>query len=411
MENILRKSQRLFTKEIVARPWYYTRLDSLLTTRQIIVVQGQRRVGKSFLVVGYLKSLQIDLHSVFFLNKELDTSNLIKTYKELEELYEFFVTQHGEPGYIVIDEIQDIQERERFIRAKFTEWTQKIIITWSNAHLLSTELTTYLTGRYIPLEVFPLDYLEYLSFTQQEHSWTTFNEYTRWWGMPELTFIEDEIDKEEYLKSTLHTILFKDIVTKFSIREPVYLEKILHYFADTIWSPVSLRNIKWASELYDRDIASLTTLSTYISYLELPYVLHSVWRFDIHGKKMLAHNEKYYFNDLWIRNSLRVNMDMDIGKIIENMVYLHLKKMGYKVYIGTLWVKEIDFLAKKWNNMVYIQVAYLIVDDATRAREFNNLLEIKDAYPKIVVSTDTLAGGNHQGIQRINIYDFIRDFR
>ncbi len=411
MENILLKSQSLFQKKIVPRKWYYDRLDSLLKTKQIIIVQGQRRVGKSFIVMGYLKTLGIDLTTVFFFNKELDNKNIIKTHVELSDLYDAFVAKYGEPTYIFIDEIQDIQERERFIRAKFTEWTQKIIISGSNAHLLSTELTTYLTGRYIPLEVFPLDYEEYLFFTKKEHSWKTFSDYTRWWGMPELTFIEDELEKEDYLKSVLTTILFKDIVTRFSIKEPAYLEKILNYFADTIWSPVSLRNIKNASQAYGRDISSLTTLSTYVSYLELPYLMYKVWRFDIHGKKMLEHNEKYYFNDLWIRNNLRVHMEIDIGKIIENMVYLHLRKMGYKVYIWNIGNKEIDFIAKKWNEITYIQVAYIITDDTTRDREFNNLLAIKDGYPKMVVSTDPLASGKHKGIQWINIYDFIREFQ
>lgn len=411
MENILLKSQNLFKKEILPRQWYYDRLDSLLKTKQIIVVQGQRRVGKSFIVMGYLKTLAIDLNSIFFFNKELDSKNVIKTNVELSDLYDAFVAKHGEPTYIFIDEIQDIVERERFIRAKFVEWAQKIIISWSNAHLLSTELTTYLTGRYIPLEVFPLDYQEYLFFTKQDHSWKTFTDYTRRWGMPELTFIEDESEKEDYLKSVLHTILFKDIVTRFSIKEPAYLEKILNYFADTVWSPISLRNIKNASQTYGRDVLSLTTLSTYVSYLELPYLMYKVWRFDIHGKKILEHNEKYYFNDLWMRNNLRVHMESDIGKIVENMVYLHLRKMWYKIYIWNNGIKEVDFIAKKGDEIIYIQVAYIIIDDNTRDREFNNLLEIKDGYPKMVVSTDPLAGGKHKGIQWINIYDFMRDFK
>jgi predicted AAA+ superfamily ATPase len=185
----------------------------------------------------------------------------------------------------------------------------------------------------------------------------------------------------------------------------------LNYFADTIWSPISLRNIKNASQNYGRETPSLTTLSSYISYLELPYLMYRVWRFDIHWKKMLEHNEKYYFNDLWIRNNLRIHMEMDIGKIVENMVYLHLRKTGYKVYVWNIGTKEIDFIAKKWNEIIYIQVAYLITDEQTRNREFDNLLEIKDAYTKIVVSTDTLASGKHKGIQWINIYDFIKNFK
>lgn len=410
MEDIIKKSQNLFEKEIIPRKWYYDRLNSLLKTKQIIVVQWQRRVGKSFMVMGYLKSLDIKLSSIFFFNKELDNRNIIKSNIELSDLYDVRVKKHGEPKYIFIDEIQDILQWERFIRAKFTEGNQKIIISGSNAHLLSTELTTYLTGRYIPLEVFSLDYQEYLFFAKKKHSWKTFEEYTRWWGMPELVFMHDESEKESYLESVLNTILFKDIVTRFSIKDPAYLKKILNYFADTIGSPISLRNIKSSSQAYGRDISSLTTLSNYVTYLELPYLMHKVSRFDIHWKKTLEHNEKYYFNDLWIRNNLRVHMEMDIGKIIENIVYLHLRKMWYVVYVWNIGNKEIDFIAKKGNEITYIQAAYLIPDNKTRDREFDNLLEIKDAYPKIVVSTDALAGGKHKGIQRINIYDFIKNF-
>jgi predicted AAA+ superfamily ATPase len=139
--------------------------------------------------------------------------------------------------------------------------------------------------------------------------------------------------------------------------------------------------------------------------------MYKVWRFDIHGKKMLEHNEKYYFNDLWIRNNLRVHMESDIGKIVENMVYLHLRKMGYKVYTWNNGTKEIDFIAKKGEEINYIQVAYIIADNSTRDREFDNLSEIKDGYPKMVISTDALANGKHKGIPWINIYDFIKNFK
>jgi len=238
-----------------------------------------------------------------------------------------------------------------------------------------------------------------------------FKQYARWWWLPEVTLIKWEIEKESYLKSVLNTILFKDITTRFSIKEPAYLQKILNYFADTIGSPISLRNIKNSSNEYDRNISSLTTLSTYISYLELPYLMHSVHRLDIRWKKLLEHNEKYYFNDLWMKNALRVKIEIDIWKILENIVYLHLRRLWYKVFIWSLGNKEIDFVAQKWNRLTYVQVTYLINNEKTKEREFWNLLYIKDAYPKFVVSADELAEGNHNGIQWINIYDFIMQFK
>ena len=167
--------QQIFPPAIIPRPRYYHRLESLLTTQQIIVVQGQRRVGKSFVVLGYLQTLHLKPHQIFYFNTETDNKNLIKSNRELVDLYEQFVQRYGEPEYIFIDEIQNIHEWERFIRAKFVERKQKLIISGSNAQLLSTELTTYLTGRYIPLEIFPLDYCEFLDFTHQEHAPTSFD--------------------------------------------------------------------------------------------------------------------------------------------------------------------------------------------------------------------------------------------
>jgi predicted AAA+ superfamily ATPase len=333
---LLAEQQTFFQRKFLARPRYYQRLKSMLETEQIIVVQGQRRVGKSSIVIGYLQSLHLPANKVFFFNKEADYQNHIKSNIELGELYETFKQEYGEPEYIFIDEIQDIKEWERVIRALSAMKKYKIIISGSNAQLLSTELTTYLTGRYLPLEVFPLDYCEFLTFSQKEHSTEMFNQYMRRGGMPELLRFSEDADKENYLKTLVSTILLKDIINRFSIREPLYLEKILNYLADTIGSKISLKNIQDSAEKYGRNTPSLNTLSTYISYLELPYLLFKVERLDLHGRRILEFNEKFYFNDLGLRNTLRLHMEMNLGMLLENMVYLHLRKLGYQVYVGTL---------------------------------------------------------------------------
>lgn len=270
---------------------------------------------------------------------------MIKTNRELADLYDVFVTKHGEPEYIFIDEIQDIVERERFIRAKFVEWTQKlsshdqmlIFFPQNLLHILQADTSHLKCFHWIIKNTF---------FTKQDHSWKTFADYTRRWGMPELSFVQGESEKEDYLQSILHTILFKDIVTRFSIKEPAYLQKILNYFADTIWSPLSLRNIK----MHRQHMVEISHPLVPWALMYLTLSFHTSCTKSeglIFMAKMLEHNEKYYFNDLWIRNNLRVHMESDIGKIVENMVYLHLRKMGYKVYTWNNGTKEIDFIAKK----------------------------------------------------------------
>jgi hypothetical protein len=186
---------------------------------------------------------------------------------------------------------------------------------------------------------------------------------------------------------------------------------VLAYISDIIGSEISLRNMHNISKQYGRwDEASLTKLSHYVHILQIPYMIHKVQRYDIHGKRLMEHNEKYYFNDIWLRNSIKVKEDDDRAKLLENIIFLHLKKLGYKVYVGNYAGKEIDFVAQKWQDVVYIQVAWILSSEKTKKREFDNLLSIKDGYTKYVVTMDSVFAERYHGIQWMNAREFLTSF-
>lgn len=409
--DLISLSKELLKQDIIPRKRYYQELDDTIKANQVTVIQWQRRVGKSYTILWYLKTQWINPDKIFFLNKELDSENEIQDVKDLNTLFDSYTKKYGEPEYIFIDEIQDIKDRERFIRAKFTLKKYKIIISGSNSQLLSGELATYLTGRYLAFEVYPLDFSEYLIFSWEKDSHKALQSYLRWGGLPELVSIENDAKKTSYISTIIQTIVYKDIVKRYTIKDVEYLEKIMHYIADVVGSQVSLRNIIKASKEYGRWEPSTATVSNYLNFLQQPYLIHKVRRFDVKWKKIIEHNEKYYFNDIGIRNFFKVDMKMDIGKLVENVVYLHLKKCGYTVYVWNIWDKEIDFVAQKGQDMCYIQVAYIMSDQSTIDREFWNLAIIKDNYPKYVVSMDTVAEGNIQWVQWMQLARFIEEFR
>lgn len=409
--DIISNSKSLLSQEIRPRKFYYDQLESYLETEQIVVIQWQRRVGKSSIALWYLKEKKINLDRIFFINKELDISNSINNAVVLNDLFDEYVKKYGEPEYVVIDEVQDIEGRERFVRAIFSYKKYKIIITWSNSHLLSWELTSYLTGRYLAFDVYPLGYDEYLLFTNQLNTRESFSIYSRYWWMPEMLKMNNSISKVQYLESIKDTIFIKDIVKRFGIKDVSYLEKVLAYISDIIGNEISLRNMHNISKQFGRwDDASLSKLSNYVQMLQIPYMIHKVWRYDIHGKKILEHNEKYYFNDIGLRNSIKVKDDDDKAKLLENIVFLHLKKCGYKVYVGNYNGKEIDFVAHKWQEIVYIQVARIITSEKTAIREFENLLNIKDGFEKMVVHMDSQFMWKYHGIKQMQVLDFLTQF-
>lgn len=408
--DLIEQSKNLLSQKIFPRKDYYEQLDKLLESEQILVVQWQRRSGKSYTIMWYFQYKNINLEQVFFLNKELDIEWNISDVNALNSLFIDYQNKKWDPKFIVIDEIQDIKDWENFIRAKFTEKKYKIIISWSNSKLLSWDLSTYLSGRYVTFHVYPFSYAEYLDYINEQNTPQNLLSYLQWWWMPEIVNIQDKNVKYQHLQDILDSTVLKDIISRFQIRDINYFNKVMRYIADNIWTPLSLRNIQNSSKNFWWWSVSIEKISSYLDFLQIPYLIHSIWNYDIKWKKILEHNEKYYFNDLWIRNALNFSFDDDKWKLLENIVFLHLKRLWYQIFVWNFWNLEIDFVCKKADEISYFQVSYNVSEEKTKKREFWNLLKINDAYPKYVISADPLAT-DYKWIKHMYISDFLLNFR
>lgn len=434
MDIITTSLQNFHENDIYIRDFYVNWLKEYLKSKQIIVVQWQRRVGKSYIILWLLKSLRVAKNKIFYLNKEYDERDQIRTSEDLTSLFHSFQKTNGKPEYIIIDEIQDIDNWENFIRARFAEKKYHIIITGSNSKLLSWELTTYLTGRYLNFYVYPFGYFErngllryFLELWSVLHKdWIRtisrhaadlipqlpkdyFIDYMQFGWLPETILIADNL-KKNYLHTTLESFILKDIVARHGIKDVDLIKKVLSYIADTTWSILSIRNIADYVKTQGFPSVSVNTISAYLNYLTSAYIINKAPRYSLKWKKILEYKDKYFFTDIGIRNTLWYDFKSDRWKLLENIVFLHLKKCGYDVYVWEFWDKEIDFVAKKSGLIIYIQVAYLIDSNKVKDREFNNLLAINDNYPKYVISMDPIQKEVHEGINRWNIEIFLDKF-
>lgn len=404
---VLIKSKQSLQKKLFLRQSYIDKIKTLSRKENILIVKWQRRVGKSSVIIWFLQSLWIDTKVIFYINKEYDEYDELKNSEDLSLCFDTFVQKNGEPLYIVVDEIQDIQGWEKFIRSKNALGNYYIIISWSNSSLLSGEFATFLTGRHSDLSVYPLSYAEYLQMKWEINDTNNFFQYIEFGWLPEILAVSDHDAKKNYIRSVLSDIVLKDIVARYKIKDISILYKILEYFSSITGKISSLRNIANYFQQEEKIDIAVSTISRYISYLLLPYLIHKVPRYDLVGKEILEYKDKYFFNDLGIKNSIRYDVSKDISWLLENLVYIHSKRLWYEVYVGEMKGKEIDFVLLKWNEKIYIQVAYYVIDEATRQREFWNLLQIHDNYKKIVLSLDEVPHSNSDGIERVNIRSFL----
>lgn len=399
--------------KIYIRESYIENLIKFAETKQVVVVQWQRRSGKSYTILWLIQKLWIK-EKTFYFNRELDINKEIKNSSDLADLFDKYCAERWDPERIIIDEIQDIFERENFIRAKYVPKKYKIIISWSNAHLLWWELATYLTWRYLNFFVCPLWFDEYKEMMLQYNSaWdVSFLWYLESGGLPEIILINDNNLKKNYTNSVVNTIIVKDIMERWNIKNKNiwFLWNVMKYLSNVVWSIVSLRNIVWSIKTEQWISMSVPSLSSYIDDILASYIIHKVPRYNILWKQLFQQKDKYYFNDIWIRNSFWFDFNLDKWKLLENIVYLHLIRMWYEVYVWDVNGKEIDFVAKKRDDIHYLQVAWLLTDDIVD-REFGNLSAIKDNYPKHVISVDVPWKSNSNGINIWNIETFIKEFK
>lgn len=393
----------------ISRPIYLDRIKPYIGKNLIKVLVGQRRVGKSFLLLqlmDIIRSQHADAN-IIYINKELFEHDSLRDYKDLIKSVRD-QTSKSKKNYLFIDEIQDISDFEKAIRNLQAKGEHDIYITGSNAFLLSGELATYLSGRYVEFKIFGLTYNEFLIFHELPDSQKTFLTYLKYGGLPyliNLTLTDDLI--YDYLRNIYAAILFKDIVARHRIRNVSLLENLVSYVADNVGNLMSAKSISDFLKSQKVKVSPNVILS-YLSFLEQAFFILKVNREELRGKKIFEIGQKYYLEDLGLRHALLGYRTADIGKILENIVYLHLVIAGYQVRIGKFQNKEIDFVCTRGDEKIYVQVAYLITDEATAKREFGNLELVYDNHPKFVVSLDENATGNVAGIKHVHIREFIK---
>ena len=396
----------------IIRQAYIDKIEKYLGKETIIVLVGQRRVGKSYMMktVRDQKASNPD-NNIIYIDKEKREFDSIRNYQDLNQYIDehFVASKHN---YILIDEIQDITEFERSIRSFRTEPNTDIIITGSNAKMLSNELSTLIGGRYKEIYIQSLSYEEFLVFHQLPDNDDSLAKYIQYGGLPGLAKIGlEEDDAREYQMDIFHTVLLKDVIMRNRIRNVPFLENLVRFLADNTGKLISANSIAKYMKSQGESITS-TVIINYISFLCEAYILHKVNRFDIHGKRIFETNDKFYFEDNGIRNALAGGTrEGDIEKVIENIIYQHLIRLGYQVYVGQLQAGEIDFVCTKPDGQrIYVQVSYIIADMATREREFGNLRAINDNYPKYVISmTPLLTRNDDNGITHLHLRKFLKE--
>ena len=397
--------------EILVRQNYLDKIEKYLGKDTIIVLTGQRRVGKSY-TLRMIRDIKAkdENNNIIYIDKEKKAFDHIKTYQDLNTYIDAHY-QTGKMNYILIDEIQEIEEFERTVRSYITEPDAEVIVTGSNAKMLSKELSTIIGGRYKEIYVQSLSYKEFLQFHKLQDSDDALAKYIQFGGLPGLVKIGlDEDDASEYQKDVLNTVLLKDVISRNNIRNVPFLERLTRFIADNIGKIISASSISKFMKSQGTNV-SADTIIDYAQYLEDAYIIHKVNRYDLHGKRLFESNDKFYFEDHGLRNAqAEGTREGDIEKVIENIIYQHLIGLGYKVTVGQLQAGEIDFVCTKkaGAKRIYIQASYIIADGATRDREFGNLHNIKDNYPKYVVSMTPLVTRNDDnGITHLHLRNFL----
>ncbi|WP_293743620.1 ATP-binding protein [uncultured Pedobacter sp.] len=392
---------------VLNRDKYISRIQPFIRKNLIKVLAGQRRVGKSYLVFQIINTIieQDQDANIIYINKEDLQFDFIHNANDLND----YILSRVKPdvhNYIFIDEIQDITDFEKALRSLLLDQNNDIYITGSNAKMLSGELATYLSGRYVEFTIYSLSYSEFLMFHKLKNNDKSMEHYFKYGGLPYLINLTLNEQAFEYLNSIYTTILFRDVVSRYNLRNSNFLEKLVLFLADNIGSLFSAKKISDFLKSQQTNIAP-NQIQTYTRYLVNAYIIHEVDRYDIVGKRIFETGSKFYFENTGIRNAIIGYRPQDLGKLLENVVYNHLLYLGYKIKVGTMNTKEIAFIGERKGEFIYIQVALKLEDETTIKREFENLLQIDDNYPKYVITNSEFNGNTYQGIKHIYIRDFL----
>lgn len=386
---------------------YLNKITDFIGNKLVKVLVGQRRVGKSYILRQIIFSLigqGISPKNIFYLNKEFADFDFITAYSHLDELIKRYKQTLMPEGkiYIFIDEIQNIEGWEHLINSYSQDFTQnyELFITGSNSQLLSGELATLLSGRYVQFQILPFSYYEYIELKQLDNSKTSYQKYLQTGGLPELFYLPNDETKRHYVTSIKDTILLRDIIQRYRIKDARLLEDIFMFLVNNASNLISINNIINYFKSKNRK-TNYETVANYIGYLKNTFLVHQVDRFNIKGKDIVSGNCKYYINDLAFKNYLYPGFEYGLGYKLENLIYLQLLNSGYTIYTGVMRDKEIDFVASKNDRTIYLQVADLLIDKKTIEREFGELERIPDNYEKFVVSIDDLSLQNYKGIKHV----------
>lgn len=401
------------------RELYMDQLIKYIDTPVIKIITGIRRCGKSYL---------LKLLSSHLIENGIKEEQMIRIdfesiknepYKNYIALYDYIIGEISDRSlktYVFIDEIQEVDEWEKAIRSLMVDIDCDIYLTGSNAHLLSGELATYLAGRYIEVELYPLSFNEYIDFyavdmDNKNEIEEAFNSYLKYGGFPGLYHMPAEDDlKVQYIKGIFNSVVLKDVIQRHKIRDSELLERITIYIMDNIGQIFSAKKISDYLKSQGRKVG-VESVYSYIYALENAMIIYASKRYDIKGKRILERMEKYFIADLGIRYSILGYRQDDIAQLLENIVFLELKRHRYEVLVGKEDDMEIDFIATRQDTKIYIQVTYLLATDQVIEREFSPLAKVKDNYRKLVISMDRMTIGNRDGIEWMNLIDFIRTIK
>lgn len=395
-------------KIIFRREVYIQRIAPFINQSVIKVMIGHRRVGKSYILFQLMELIlaQDSDANIIYINKEDIAFDDIRNYKELND-YILSQSVDERKNYIFIDEIQNISDFHKAVRSLALDENNDIYITGSNSDMFSSDLANDMGGRYVEFRIYSLSFEEFLSFYNLPNDNKSLERYMRYGGLPYLIHLpqEDEVISE-YLKSIYSTIVLRDVIQRKNIRNSLFLEQLIRFLADNVGSLFSSKSISDYLKSQRVDMAS-NVVSDYVIALAEAFVVHRVGRYDIVGKRLFERGEKYYFEDMGIRNIVAGYKTEDRAKRLENVVYNHLLYSGYAVKVGTLQTEEIDFVCTKNGETLYVQVCLELSKEETIKREFGNLLNIKDNYPKIVISAEESFENSYNGVKHIYIRDFL----
>lgn len=398
---------------MIERPLYLDKIMPFVDTPFVKILTGVRRCGKSTILKMIIKKLREEKHvdDEQILNYRFDSMEYgDMTTKELYLELKSKIIQ-SKKTYLFLDEIQEIEGWEKVVNTLASDFDVDIYITESNSRMMSSEISTYLTGRYITFHIYTLSFEEYLMFKKSYMTLKDlkqeFSQYVRLGGFP-ATHLQDYSQDEVYtiVKDIYNSTIFSDIVRRNQVKKIDQLERVVKYTFNNIGNTFSAKSISNYFKSEQRKIDN-ETVHSHLEKLQKAYILHKCSRYDLQGKNILKTQEKFYHADVSLRYSVLGYTVDSVASSLENIVYLELKRRGYDVYIGKIKDKEIDFVATKQNEKIYVQMTQEIKSEKTQKREYEQLLEIRDNYPKYVVMADDFAGGNYEGIKTMNIVDFL----